>query len=584
MNREPASSLLIFDFKDKHGHSQRRTFRNPVDVISVRSVEEVYPALREIQRLVNQGYFAAGYLSYEAAPAFDPAYMVLPKHKMPLLWFGIFTEPDNGADLIFENNFTIAPWASDTSWDKYVDSIHKIKEAISRGDTYQVNYTMRLRSYFEGDDLGYYHHLRTIQPTDYSAYLNIGRFRIVSMSPELFFTMDKKSIRTRPMKGTVHRGRWLEEDEKLASWLSKSEKNRAENVMIVDLLRNDLSRIPGVTSVQVPQLFEIESYPTVHQMTSTVTAAIREDTTFIDVLHALFPSGSITGAPKINTMRIISQLELNSREIYCGTIGIIEPNGDAMFNVAIRSVLIDRKTGFAEYGVGGGITWDSTADGEYAEALTKATLLKAADVPFDLLETLKWEHGEYILLQRHLNRLASSAIFFGIPINLEVITDKLHDHAERFEEMTRRVRLLVSQTGEVRVESTALHELSHDVQTVALAKSPISKKNQFIYHKTSYRDVYQQHQDEHPTVFDTLLWNEDGQITEFTNGNIVLEIDGHQVTPSRECGLLAGTFRAELLDRGIVEEEVIIQADIKRATNVWFINSVRGWVPVQFEE
>ncbi|WP_051322401.1 aminodeoxychorismate synthase component I [Alicyclobacillus contaminans] len=514
MHKETPSPLLIFDFVDKHGRAQRRIFSNPMEVISANSVVEVHPALRKIQRMVSQGYFAAGYISYEAAPAFDPAFRVCSHQKMPLLWFGIFAKPDTGSDLCWEENYTISSWESDTTRKQYVENIQKIKRAISQGETYQVNYTMRLRSRFEGDDLGYYHRLRRAQRTDYSAYLNIGRFRILSVSPELFFKLDGNTVITRPMKGTMPRGRWLEEDQELASRLSASQKNQAENVMIVDLLRNDLSKIPGVTSVQVPRLFEIETYPTVHQMTSTVTATVRETPTFIDVLQALFPCGSITGAPKISTMGLISDLEQNPREIYCGTIGIIEPNGDAMFNVAIRSVLIDGETGLAEYGVGGGITWDSTTDGEYTEAFTKAAFLEVSDVSFELLETLKLEHGEYALLHRHLSRLASSARFFDIPIDLDMIIDRLQEHASQFEGMRRRVRLLVSRTGEVRIESTALNDLSCGVQTVALADTPVSKEDRFFYHKTTRRDVYKHHQNEHPNVFDVLLWNEDGQITD----------------------------------------------------------------------
>ncbi len=584
MNSETPSPLLIFDFVDKHGLSQRRTFSNPVDIFLGNSVDEVYPVLRQVQRMVNQGYFAAGYISYEAAPAFDPAFRVSSNQKIPLLWFGIFKKPDTGSALRWGDNYTISPWESDTTRKQYVDNIQEIKNAISQGETYQVNYTMRLRSRFEGDDLRYYHRLRSAQRADYSAYLNIGRFRILSASPELFFKINGNTITTRPMKGTMPRGRWLEEDQEFVFRLSASQKDQAENVMIVDLLRNDLSKMPGVTSVQVPRLFEIESYPTVHQMTSTVTATFRETTTFVDVLQALFPCGSITGAPKISTMGLISELEQNPREIYCGTVGIVEPNGNSTFNVAIRSVLVDSETGLAEYGVGGGVTWDSTADGEYNEAFVKAAFLEASDVTFELLETLKLDHGEYALFHRHLTRLASSAKFFDIPIDLEMITDRLQEHASQFEGMSRRVRLLVSQTGEVRVESTALNELSNAVQTVALASTPVSKDNRFLYHKTTHRDVYNQHKNKYPDVFDILLWNEDGQITEFTNGNIVLELDGRKMTPSRDCGLLAGTFRAQLLDEGIIEEAVLSLSDIGRATNIWLINSVRGWVSVRFVE
>lgn len=584
MEREYTSPLLIFDFVDKYGHSKRRTFSNPMRIISTDSVDEVRSALTQVQEWVNQGHYAAGYISYEAAPAFDSAYTVFPNHKMPLLWFGIFDKPGTDCGLLREHNFTTTPWKTDTSQDRYMENIRKIKHAISRGETYQVNYTMRLRSRFEGDDLQYYDSLRNLQRTNYSAYLNIGRYRILSLSPELFFNIDGKTITTRPMKGTIQRGRWLEEDMELASSLSTSEKEQAENVMIVDLMRNDLSKIPGMISVQVPRLFEIEKYQTVHQMTSTITVTVEENVTIVDVLDALFPCGSITGAPKISTMRIISGLEPNPRDIYCGTIGIMEPNGDSTFNVAIRSILIDDGTGVAEYGVGGGVTWDSTIDGEYAEAFTKAAFLEASDMSFELLETLKLEDGEYALLHRHLNRLASSSRFFDIPIDLRLITSRLQEHASQFEGMTRRVRLLVSPTGEVRIESAVLYELSNDVKTVVLANTPVSKKNRFLYHKTTQRDVYKHHQNEHPSVFDVLLWNEDGQITEFTNGNAVLEIDGRKVTPSRDCGLLAGTFRSHLLDESMIEEAVLTHSDIDKATNIWFINSVRGWVSVRLSK
>ena len=386
------------------------------------------------------------------------------------------------------------------------------------------------------------------------------------------------------MKGTIPRGRWLEEDMEFAARLSNSQKDQAENVMIVDLMRSDLSKIPEVTSVRVSRLFDIERYQTVWQMTSTVSGIAQENIPVVAALDALFPCGSVTGAPKISTMAIISELESNPREVYCGTIGVMEPNGVSTFNVAIRSILLDTDTGVAEYGVGGGITWDSTAEGEYAEALSKAAFLEASDESFELLETLKLEDGQYSLLHRHLDRLAGSAIFFDIPIDLGLITNRLQEHATQFHGMARRVRLLVSPRGEVRVESTALPELSNRVEVIALAKTPVSKKNRFLYHKTTQRDVYAHHRNENPSVYDVLLWNEEGQITEFTNGNVVVEVGGRKVTPPRDCGLLAGTFRAQLLDEGIVEEGTLTHDDIYRATSIWLLNSVRGWVPVRIIE
>lgn len=581
MEQGNSDPLLIFDFVDKLGNSQRRVFTNPVEIISTNSADDVRSALTRVQELVSEGLYAAGYVSYEAAPAFDSAYRVVPEQKVPLVWFGIFDKPRCDFTPNWAHKYTVTPWESDTNHDTYSRNIQGIKNAISRGETYQVNYTMRLRSYFEGDDLGYYHNLKNLQRTRYSAYLNMGRFRILSLSPELFFNIDGRTITTRPMKGTIQRGRWLEEDIELVSRLSNSEKDKAENVMIVDLLRNDLSKIPGVISVQVPKLFEIERYQTVFQMTSTVQAVVGEKLSIVDVFDALFPCGSITGAPKISTMKFIAGIEHSPREIYCGTIGLMEPNGDSTFNVAIRSILLDSETGIAEYGVGGGITWDSTMNGEYEEAITKAAFLEASDMPFDLLETFKMEDGEYILLERHLDRLAASATFFDIPIDIGLIRDRLQEHADQFDETPRRVRLLISQVGDIRVESTILSKPSRNPATFVIADTPVSKSNKFLYHKTTRRDVYKRHQDEHPEVFDVLLWNEDGQITEFTNGNVVLDIDGQKVTPPRDCGLLAGTFRAELLAEGIIQERILNHTDVHNCTNVWFINSVRGWVPVR---
>lgn len=580
----PTTPYLIFDFANQDGIPEPISFSNPLRIVSATSVDAVYPALCDIQAAVNEGYYAAGFISYEAAPAFDPAFTVMPGHKMPLLWFGLFARADTSLERDRPHAYHLSPWVSDTSRDDYLARIQDIKAAIARGDTYQVNYTMRLRAQFSGDDLAYYHFLRSAQQANYSAYLNTGRLRILSASPELFFRLDDRTITARPMKGTIQRGRWLEEDQLCAQRLLESEKDRAENLMIVDLLRHDISKIAGIQNVQVPRLFAIERYRTLLQMTSTVTATAPTNTTFVDVLKALFPCGSITGAPKISTMHLISKLEQHPRELYCGAIGFIKPNGDAVFNVAIRTVHIDTETGIAEYGVGGGVTWDSTAAGEYAEAFTKTALLHTPDPSFQLLETLKLEGGDYLLLDRHLSRLSASANYFGIPVEIDQVLTNLQEHARQFPSAIRRVRLLVSQTGTIHIESAELPELGEAVLSVALADAPVSKADTFLYHKTTQRHVYQSHRDGHPERFDVLLWNEDGHITECTSGNIVLELGGKKLTPSRDCGLLAGTYRAKLLDEGVIQEGYLTQSDARKATRIWFINSVRGWVRVRLAE
>jgi len=418
MPTSPEPPLLRFDFLAGGGGAPLE-FADPVAVIVAERVSEVCPALRAVQEAVRaRGLWAAGYVAYEAAPAFDPA---LRTHadapSIPLAWFGLFRSPrpvsPGGSSRT--GAFEVSEWQPSLARDEYAQRVQAVKAAIADGATYQVNLTMRLRARFAGDDYAYYQALREAQRAPYGAYLNLGRWRILSASPELFFRWSDGRIVTRPMKGTAARGRWAEEDAQQAEILHRSEKERAENVMIVYLLRNDLGRIAVPGTVTVPDLFTVETYPTVLQMTSTVAATPRLDTTLEQVFAALFPCGSVTGAPKVSTMRLISALEDSPRGVYCGAIGYLSPEGEAVFNVAIRTVVVDAEAGTAEYGVGGGVTWDSTVAAEYAEIETKAAVLAAEPSPaFDLVETLRLEQGLYYLLERHLARLSSSTKYFDI--------------------------------------------------------------------------------------------------------------------------------------------------------------------------
>lgn len=574
---------LFYEFADQIGKKKSMLFENPIEIIEVYKIEEVKIALEKIQAATRSGYYAAGYVSYEAAPAFDQAFLVHSDSIMPLLWFGIYKSPDQKPKINENQLFKVGDWLPDTSTQQYHLAISTIKKAIEKGDTYQVNYTIRLRSQFEGNDFAFYRQLSKAQSSNYSAYLNTGKFRILSASPELFFHWKDGSITTRPMKGTCMRGRFLEEDEENSRWLHQSEKNRAENVMIVDLLRNDLGVVSRPGSVKVPKLFEIEKYPTVLQMTSTITAETSPETTLIDVFSALFPCGSITGAPKISTMKIISSLENSPREVYCGAIGYITPDNEAIFNVPIRTVVIDAESGKMEYGVGGGITWDSEIEDEYQEALTKAMLLKEKTPKFGLLESLRLENGGYDLLDRHLHRLQRSADYFGFPIYEQEIREKLVDYARNHPHHTEKVRLVVQKDGKVSLQGEILPIINNPLP-FRLATEPISKQNRFLYHKTTNREVYDQQRFMQQDVFDVLLWNEDGELTEFTIGNVVVELDGQLYTPPIECGLLAGTMREELLANGKVTEHILAKKDLERASQVWLINSVRRWVPVYLDK
>ncbi|MES9738002.1 aminodeoxychorismate synthase component I [Peribacillus frigoritolerans] len=578
MKREDPLSL-IFHFTDKQGDSRPLYFANPKKVITAHSIEDVLPQFQKVQEAIEQGNYAAGYVSYEAAPAFEQSFKVKDGAKMPLLWFGIFDKPEAEIPEKMTGAFHLAEWQSETDSNAYRSGFQRIKSEIKKGNTYQVNYTMRLQSQFEGDDFAFFERLKRAQRSNYSAYLNVGSHRILSASPELFFRWEDGQLITRPMKGTVKRGTTLKGDQLNAEWLSASEKNQAENYMIVDLLRNDLGMIAEPGSVEVPQLKAIEKYPTVWQMTSTITADTNPGTTIIDIFKALFPCGSITGAPKIKTMEIIADIENSAREVYCGAIGFITPESEAVFNVPIRTVVIDKETGKAEYGVGGGITWDSELSEEYDEAFLKAKLLTVERPVYKLLESIKLSDGEYYLLNDHIDRMKQSAEYFDYRFSELYLRDRLQKYAEINNGTPQKVRVLLHENGEIEVFGQAIKPLDPEFKAI-LAEAPISRANPFLFHKTTNRDVYEGFQMNNPDFQDVLLWNEEGYITEFTNGNVVVKINGDLYTPPVESGLLAGTFRQELIKKKEIKVKNISKADLINAEEIWFINSVRGKLKV----
>ncbi|MBK9084708.1 MAG: aminodeoxychorismate synthase component I [Sterolibacteriaceae bacterium] len=579
---------LVFDFADASGLRTRQVFSDPVEVVVAHSIDEVRPAMRRVEAARRDGLYAGGLISYEAAPAFDAACKTRPAGELPLLVFGIFDRLAGDPWRRAAGSFARPEWRLDTSEADFCADVESIRAAIRCGDSYQVNYTIRGNARLDGDDFAYYEQLRLAQASDYCAYLDLGRFRLLSASPELFFrwTIEANDaaglLNTRPMKGTAPRGRWPDEDAALAEALYASEKNRAENVMIVDLLRNDLARLSAPGGVSVPQLFSIERYPTLFQMTSTITARTRPAVTLDDVFAALFPCGSVTGAPKIKTMEIIAGLERTPRGAYCGAIGLVGPQG-AVFNVPIRTVTLDTRDGSMVCGLGSGITWSSDAQEEHAEVITKSHFLTREPENFELFETLLLHDAVYTLRSRHLARLTRSADSLGFAFERESLDRALYAFAAAHPAGRHRVRLLLAKDGTERIEGTALPERDPAQVTVALADTPVARSNRFLYHKTTQRACYDAQTAAHPAAFDVLLWNEDGELTEFTRGNVVVELDGRRVTPPIVCGLLPGTLRAELLQQGEIVERVIHKSDLARAKSLWFINSVRGWLRADFD-
>ena len=569
------NQIVIHDANSK----QWLKFHRPSQVVTANCLAELSSRWQLVNQLVQKyQLYAAGFISYEAASAFDSSLLTHQGSSFPLLWFGLYENPE-----IIELPKCSAKidldWQASVGQESYRHAIAQIKEYIAQGETYQVNYTMKLLAEFRESPWDYFLQLVKAQQADYSAFIDLAEFAICSASPELFFSCDRDFVITCPMKGTVARGYSYEQDLALADWLYNSEKNRAENVMIVDMVRNDLAKIAQLNTINVSKLFQVEKYPTLWQMTSTVTAKTQASLT--DIMSAMFPCASITGAPKSRTMKIIRELEPQPRNIYTGTIGYITPDNQAQFNVAIRTVLIHKKTNQAEYGVGGGIVWDSVSDNEYQECRVKAQVLTKNYPEFSLLETILWTaHEGYFLLNYHLQRLEQSALYFGFNFKLEAIDKKLQLLANSLADKPHKIRLLVNKNGQINCEAISLElsklSLPQPIK-LCLADNPIDINNPFIYHKTSNREIYNNILKYHQNYDDVILWNEREEITETCIANIIVKLKGELLTPPVDSGLLAGTFRAHLLAENRIKEAVIRKKDLLQCENIYVVNSVRKW-------
>ncbi len=550
-------------------------FHDPVLVLQADSPDAVQRTLVDVEQLTrDRGLHAVGFVTYEAGAAFGMP-VSLETGGLPLAWFAL-CEPAGVLRVGRHKrtaDYRIGTLMPSIDRARFTEVFDRIKKHLADGNSYQANYTFRMNGAFEGDAASFFADLCDAQRGQHSAFIDLGRFAICSASPELFFEIRGLDIVARPMKGTARRGRTPAEDRAARAELAASPKNQAENVMVVDMVRNDLGRIAEVGSVHVSELFTVERYPNVWQMTSCVQA--RSLAPLAEIFEALHPSASVTGAPKVATMALLRELEAAPRGVYTGAVGHVPPDGLASFNVAIRTAVIDRSRSTLSFGIGSGIVWDSEPDAEYDECLMKGSVLGQRPVEFDLLETLRWSPADgFFLLEPHLVRLGETAEYFSVPLQLEKVRAAV---AVAVIDATGplRLRLLVSRDGAVRVEQRPFLPATGVVRA-ALAAAPVDPSDVFLFHKTTHRRVYDEARASQPGVDEVLLWNADGEVTEGTIANLVAEIDGVRVTPPVTCGLLAGTYRAMLLEAGGVTEQVITLESLRRATGLWLVNSVQG--------
>jgi para-aminobenzoate synthetase / 4-amino-4-deoxychorismate lyase len=552
----------IFGVKGSVPGGWRLALENPRETRVASRVEEVVSVLEFAEERAQAGDYVAVMISYEAAAAFDSVLTTHEPRVFPLAWVGVFeTAGEPVADASGE--FVPHGWKPAISKAEYDSAVSTIRELIAAGDTYQVNYSFPLTSDFSGDAYTWYRELCVAQGAPYSAYLDLGRYRVLCLSPELFFSRCGDRVVTRPMKGTKTRGRWLEEDLEHAAWLCGSQKDRAENVMIVDLLRNDLGKVSIPGTVQVSSLFDVERFETVWQMTSTVESMVRPGTSLVELMSALFPCGSITGAPKIRTMQIIRELERSPRGVYTGAIGFLRPGGDCIFNVAIRTVVIDTHTNVATFGVGGGVTIDSTADGEYEECLVKSRFLESKPVEFELFESMLVEDGEIFLLERHIERLKNSAAYFGFKFDPGALLNSV----PLIPFPRAKLKLTLRKDGRLTTETSPI--IDHpEPKGVIFAATPVDSSDRFLFHKTTRRDFRD----------DVIFYNERDEVTESGISNVVVRLGDQLFTPPVSCGLLPGTFRDHLIEQGKIRERVITVEELRNAKEFFLINSVRKWM------
>ncbi len=592
-------------------------FTKPISWLTCTTADQADDFLNKADEWRAKGKFLAGWISYEFGYLIEPTLTSLSRSKNdvsssddPLAVLGVFDQPiifDHAEDDLLNNKtwpelttdndegYLIENLRTNISREEYLAAIKQIKEYITAGHTYQVNYTMKLNFSCSGSHSALYRTLRRNQSVSYGAWIRHNGRDIMSFSPELFYRTDKEKITVRPMKGTLVRGKTTSEDESNRLFLQQDPKNRSENIMIVDLLRNDLGRLLydiNGGSVKPRSLFDVETYESLLQMTSTIDGQLEKanQPKQKEILKAIFPCGSITGAPKIRTMEIINELEKEERGVYCGAIGYSGPE-QTVFNVPIRTVVLHNGRG--EMGIGSGIIHDSDPEGEWQESLLKGKFLTRPISEFQLIETILWQpESGYWLIEEHLERLADSAMYFMFSFDLDQVKQQLLKKADLLT-MNSRVRLLLYRDGRLDITATELPDFKtfdplqplkqSPLPVVSFSQQQIDSKSCYLYHKTTNRQVYDDAREQaaKQKLYEMLFLNNRGEVTEGSISNVFIENNKEIVTPPVECGLLNGTLRRYLLKQGRIWEQVLSRQDVLNADAVYVGNSIRGLVQVR---
>lgn len=555
-----------------------RSFTDPLRHLVATTLEDVPSVIAEAENEAQTGRICVGYVAFEAAPAFDPRFPARPHDPaFPLAEFLVF-DRFHDLDSLPRRFSGAAPtpgWRPELTQEAYESSVRRIRRYIEAGDTYQVNFTYRLTSPDEADARALFRAMSACRHTLHSAFLDTETVCICSASPELYFELEEDMVRSRPMKGTSPRGRFSAEDEVIADSLRASPKDRAENLMIVDMVRSDLGRIAVPGSVHVDSLFEIERYSTVHQMTSTVSA--RTNATLLDIFRATFPPASVTGAPKRRTLEIIRELEASPRGVYTGCVGTVGPGRRAAFNVAIRTAAFARSDRKWFYGVGSGIVWDSDPGREFRECAQKSAILEPPK-EFDLIETILWTQEDgYCRLRRHLDRVAASARYFGFAEMKADPVAVLDAAVRNLQSNPLAVRLRMREDGALFAEARPVEPWPAGRPTiVAVSDERVDSSDRMPYHKTTLREALERAKRANPDCDEVLFLNKDGFVTQGAISNIAVDIDGRLVTPPVTHGLLPGVLRQEMIERGQMVEGAVRLDDLIAAGEFYVLNSVRG--------